>query len=86
VACPLGGSFTFGPSDAGEEYTFEDCSYLKGFTLNGSGGFDYGTGLFSIEAEVSGDKSGTLTYTRNARDGGITVNGEYGGETVDLQQ
>ena len=33
VACPFGGSFTFGPSDAGEAFTFEACEFVKGFAL-----------------------------------------------------
>lgn len=86
VACPFGGSFTFGPSDAGETYTFENCAYTKGFALSGTGGYDYGNGLFTIEAQVSGDKTGSLTYTRDGNDGSISVTGEYGGETIDLKQ
>jgi hypothetical protein len=31
---------------------------------------------------VSGDKSGSLTYTRDDNTGGISVTGEYGGETI----
>lgn len=84
VACPYGGSFTFGPSEAGESYTFENCVYTRGFVLTGSGSYDYGTGLVTIEAQVSGDKSGTLTYVYNNNDGSASVTGEYGGETVDL--
>jgi len=86
VACPFGGSFTFGPSDAGEAYTLENCVYTKGFSLTGTGGYDYENGLFSIEAQVGGDTTGTLTYTRDAKDGSASVTGEYGGETIDLQQ
>jgi len=86
VACPFGGSFTFGPGEAGEAYTFENCAYTDGFALTGTGSFDYSAGLFSIEAEVSGDKSGTLTYTRDANAGSISVTGEYGGEAIDLKQ
>jgi pimeloyl-ACP methyl ester carboxylesterase len=86
VACPFGGSFTFGPSEAGESYSFENCAYVKGFALSGTGGYDYGTGLFTIEAQVSGDKSGALTYTYDGNDGSSSVTGEYGGEAIDLQQ
>jgi hypothetical protein len=85
VACPYGGSFTFGPSNIGQAFSFDNCAYANGFALTGSGSFDYGSGLFSIVAEVSGDNSGTLTYTRDARDGSIAVNGEYNGEAIDLE-
>jgi hypothetical protein len=86
VACPFGGLFTFGPSDAGETYTFDGCAYTKGFALTGTGGYDYGNGLFTIDTQVSGDKTGALIYTRDGNDGSISVTGEYGGETIDLQQ
>ncbi len=85
VACPFGGSFTFGPGEAGEAYHFEYCAYTNGFILTGSGLYDYGSGLFTIQAQVSGDKSGSLTYTRDGN-GNFSVTGEYGGESVDLQQ
>jgi len=86
VACPYGGSFTFGPSDLGEDFTFDSCAYTRGFSLTGTGGYDYGTGNFTIEAQVSGDKIGSLTYSRNYGDDIISVVGEYGGEAIDLQR
>ena len=86
VACPIGGSFTFGPSDLGEAFTFDNCTFTRGFTLTGNGSYDYGAGDFTIAAQVSGDKSGSLTYTRNYDDGSVSVVGEYGGETIDLQE
>ena len=73
ITCPFGGSFTFGPGDAGEKYTFENCAY------------DYAAVLFNITAEVSGEKSGALTYTHDYNNDSISVTGEYGSETVDLQ-
>ena len=86
VACPFGGSFTFGPGEAGEAYSFENCAYTKGFVLNGNGLYDYGSRLFTIEAEVSGEESGSLTYTHDNKTGGISVTGEYGGEKIDLKK
>lgn len=32
VACPHGGSFTFGPSNFGEAFTFDNCAFTRGFT------------------------------------------------------
>ena len=86
VACTYGGSFTFGPSASGENLTFQDCAYIQGFVLNGSGTYDYNSGLYTIEAEVSGDKSGTLTYENDHSSNSISVTGEYGGQAIDLQQ
>jgi hypothetical protein len=54
--------------------------------MTGTGSFDYSSGIFKLETQVSGEKSGELTYTNNYRTGELSVNGEYGGETIDLQQ
>lgn len=93
VPCPFGGSFTFGPSTAGASFTFEACAHTRGFVLTGTGSDKYEkypdeTGQFSIEAQVSGDKSGNLTYSRHYNENGIfmSVIGEYGGEVIDLQE
>jgi pimeloyl-ACP methyl ester carboxylesterase len=82
--CPYGGSFTYGPSDTGESYTFEDCAYTQGFILNGTGSYDYSAGIVTYEVQVSGAKDGNLVYTNNVSDGTVTVTGEYGGEAIDL--
>jgi pimeloyl-ACP methyl ester carboxylesterase len=85
-ACAYGGSFTFGPSEAGEAYSFEDCSFTNGFAMTGTGGYDINSGILTFEAEVSGTKSGTLTYTHDYANDTISVTGEYGGETIDLSE
>ena len=85
-ACPFGGSFTFGPSDAGESYNFSNCEFTKGFAITGTGGFDYNASILTLEAQVSGAKSGTLTYISNYGEGSISVTGDYGGESIDLSQ
>jgi hypothetical protein len=86
LACPYGGTFTFGPSDAGEAYTFENCTYTQGFTLTGTGSYEYETGILTFETQVTGTKEGSLIYTDNFADGTVAVTGEYGGETIDLSQ
>jgi pimeloyl-ACP methyl ester carboxylesterase len=86
VACPFGGSFTFGPSDAGEAYTFDKCEYVKGFALTGSGNYEYENSVITYDTQVSGVKEGSLVYTDNLADGTLSVTGEYGGETIDLSQ
>jgi len=86
VACPFGGSFTFGPSDAGEAYTFENCAYVKDFVITGSGSNNYETGIITFETQVTGAKEGSLVYTDNLADGTLSVTGEYGGETIDLSK
>jgi hypothetical protein len=84
--CPYGGTLTFGPSDAGETYTFTECAYTKGFILTGTGSYDYSTGIITYEVQVSGAKEGDLVYTSNLADETTTVTGEYGGEEIDLSE
>jgi pimeloyl-ACP methyl ester carboxylesterase len=86
VACPDGGSFTFGPSSAGVSYSFDNCAYLKGFAITGSGSFDTVSGVFTINVQVSGDQSGTLTYVHNHKNNSVSVTGEYGGQTINMQE
>jgi pimeloyl-ACP methyl ester carboxylesterase len=86
IACPFGGSFTFGPGDLGEAYAFESCEYIKGFALTGSGSYDYDNSVITYDGKVSGDKEGSLVYTDDAANGAFSVKGEYGGETIDLSQ
>ncbi len=86
VACPHGGTFTFGPGDTGEAYTFENCEYTQGFALSGSGSYNYDTGILTFDTQVSGTKEGNLVYTNNYADGTSSVTGEYGGEQIDLSQ
>ena len=85
-ACPFSGSFTVRPSDAEESYSFTDCAFTNGFAITGTGSFDYGSSIFTLETEVSGAKSGALTYVNDYSTGAISVTGEYGGETIDLSQ
>lgn len=85
-ACTYGGSFTFGPSAEGEAYSYENCEFTKGFAITGSGGYDSNSGILTFEAEVSGAKSGTLTYKHDYANDTQSVTGEYGGETIDLSQ
>jgi len=83
IACPYGGTFAFDSDDAGDTYTFDNCAFSDGFALTGSGSYNYDDGLLTFEADVSGLKEGSLTYTRDS-DGAISVTGTYGGEEVDL--
>ena len=86
VACPYGGSFSFRSSDLGDTYSFKDCAYTQGFVMTGTGSSIIETGLFTIEAQVSGDKSGKLIYTQDYSNGGSSVSGEYGGKEIDLKE
>ena len=86
VSCPFGGSFTFGPSDTGEAYTFKDCAYIKGFALTGSGSKDSEKGIITFDTKVTGAKEGKLVYTNNTADGTSSGTGDYGGKAIDLSK
>jgi hypothetical protein len=86
VACTYGGTFTFGPSDAGEAFTFTNCAFVKGFVMTGSGSYNYDGNLITYDVQVSGVKTGKLTYTYNTDNGSTSVTGEYGGQKIDLSE
>ncbi|MFZ5881176.1 MAG: alpha/beta hydrolase [Chloroflexota bacterium] len=80
--CRHGGIFSFGPVESGESYHFENCSFLPGFVMTGTGSYDYSTGVFTLEMQVAGDQEGTLTYVRS--DSSYSLNGTYGDQAIDL--
>jgi len=84
--CRYGGTFTFGPSDAGEDLKFANCAFLEGFTITGTGSYDYNAGLFTLEMQVAGAQAGNLTYTRDDNAGTYSLAGTYGGQDINLSQ
>ncbi len=84
VGCTYGGTYSFGPSDTGEQYAFDACSMVPGLVLTGTGSFDSDTRIYTLKVDVSGAKSGNLTYTYDYNEHEGSVTGEYGGEAVDL--
>lgn len=85
IGCPMGGTFTFEAVEIGEAFTLDACAFSNGFTMTGSGSYDYEEGLFTLEVNVTGLADGTLTYTRDG-DGALHVTGEYGGQAIDLTE
>ncbi len=86
VACPFGGTMHFEPTDVGDILTLEQCAFVNGFVLTGSGGNDYDAGLFSLEVTVSGVGAGTLSYTRDDNQGTYTLTGDYNGLPIELSR
>jgi pimeloyl-ACP methyl ester carboxylesterase len=85
VGCSFGGTLSFEKTDTGDSMTLKDCAFSKGFVITGSGSNNYDSGSFTLEVDVAGLKSGTLTYTRDG-DGNLHVSGTYGGKAVDLSE
>lgn len=86
IGCDFGGTYTFAPSDVGEAHTYDQCAIMRGVILTGEGVFDYDAGVFTMNVELSGDKSGTLAYTYDFNEGTASVTGEFDGQPVDISQ
>ncbi len=82
-ACPYGGSFSFGPSDDGINYSYEKCAFTQGFEMTGSGGYNFETSVVSFSAQITGSKTGNLDFSYNWNNGRSTLTGEYGGKRYD---
>jgi hypothetical protein len=82
ASCSAGGVIGFAPSrHDGNRFRLSDCGFFNGFNMTGSG--SYKDHVFTLDVQISGFESGTLTYTKDA-DGKISVTGEYAGKQVDL--
>jgi pimeloyl-ACP methyl ester carboxylesterase len=86
VACPESGSLYFEPTDAGDSLTLEHCAFINGLVMDGSGGYDYEAGLFSLNITVSGEATGTLSFIRDDNQATYSLTGDYNGATIDLSQ
>jgi pimeloyl-ACP methyl ester carboxylesterase len=84
VACPYGGTMHFEATDVGDSLTLEQCAFVNGFVLTGTGGNDYDTGLFTLEMTVNGVGTGMLSYNRDDNQGTYSLTGNYNGNPVEL--
>ncbi|MFN8461524.1 MAG: hypothetical protein U0X93_07105 [Anaerolineales bacterium] len=85
-ACPYGGSFTFDyPAMSAKNISIPNANSQKDLRSPATA-VSITTRILTFNAKVSGDKTGTLTYTSNYNDSSATLTGEYGGETIDLSR
>ena len=84
VGCTYGGAYTFAPSESGDLYNYDQCSMVQGLAMTGEGSYNADTRLFTITVDVSGAKTGKLTYNYNYDTYTATLTGEYGGESIAL--
>lgn len=84
VGCSYGGTLSFEVTDNGQSFTLKNCTFSKGFTVNGTGEYIDESQVFTLEVRVSGLGNGNLIYTRQP-DGSESVTGEYAGKKVDLK-
>lgn len=86
VACPYGGTMQFEATDVGDSLILEQCAFVNGFILTGSGGNDYDASLFTLDVTVGGVGAGSLSYTRDDNQGTYMLTGDYNGASVDLSR
>lgn len=86
AACTYGGTYTFGAGDVGEAYTYDACSMISGFAMTGEGSYNVDTRTLTFTVDITGEKVGNLTYTMDYNTFTASVTGEYGGETIDLEE
>lgn len=84
VGCTFGGTYTFGPTDDGAAYTYDQCSMMPGLVVTGTSTYNSGLGIFTSSLEISGEKEGTLIYNYNYQTSTATLTGKLDGETVNL--
>jgi len=84
VGCNYGGTVAFATTDAGEQFTFDNCELAAGFAVTGAGQWVYGE-YFTLDLEVSGLADGQIHYERNDAANMYTVTGTYDGEAIVLE-
>jgi hypothetical protein len=84
VGCNFGGTYSFGPSAEGAEYTYNQCSMAPGLVVTGAATYNSKLGVYNSSLEISGAKKGNLTYIYNYDTQTSSLTGEYGGESVNL--
>lgn len=84
IGCNYGGTYTFEATAAGSGYVYDQCAMMPGLIVTGSGEFNSNTAIFTNTVEISGDKTGSLTFSFDYNVSMARVSGEFDGETVNL--
>ncbi|KXK21843.1 MAG: putative hydrolase [Chloroflexi bacterium OLB15] len=64
MGCDFGGTVSYEAADAGEMMTFDACGFVPNVFVTGTGMLDYDTGIFTLNATLSGELSGDVVFTR----------------------
>lgn len=64
MGCDFGGTVSYEAADAGEMMTFDACGFVPNVFVTGTGTLDYDTGIFTLNATLSGELSGDVVFTR----------------------
>jgi hypothetical protein len=86
TACPYGGKFSFELDKKAkiDNLVFTNCEFTKGFVMTGTGDFNIDSGDRSLDVDVTGTKTGHLTFKLVISPQSITVTGNYGGQTINF--
>jgi len=87
IGCDQGGSVTATSAESGTDYTFKDCAWWPGVTVNGDGiSIDAGDGSkpdgMTLTLKVSGAHQGDLVYRHDSTTDAMSVSGFYDGAPV----
>jgi hypothetical protein len=88
VACPHGGKFSFELDKSTRIYNLvlTQCTYTKGFVMTGTGIFNTKNQDIGLDIDVSGVKTGKLSFKITSTPQSISLTGTYGGQTVNFQR
>jgi pimeloyl-ACP methyl ester carboxylesterase len=83
TACPKGGALSFAPSFSRDQFRFSRCAFSEGFTITGSGSYDYESGDLILSVQVGGYKTGQMNYLLNS-EGRSFISGEFDGNLIEM--
>lgn len=86
IACTYGGTLSLALVDDGPSYKFDQCAMMPGLAVTGSGAYNSNLGIFTMNVDIGGKKTGRLDYTYNYQTSTATLTGEFDGKTVNLSR
>jgi hypothetical protein len=86
TACPYGGKMAFELDKESKisNFEFTECEYTEDFVMTGTGYFNTDNGDRGLDVDVSGTKTGHITFELIIDPQSISVTGTYGGQTINF--
>lgn len=85
--CPLGGTLTATPTDAGSDFVFADCRFWPELAISGTGvelSTDAPNDSIALTLGFSGAKTADLTYLHRTTDEAFSLTGIWNGQPAAL--
>ncbi len=85
--CPLGGTLTATPTDAGSDFTFTDCRFWPDLAVSGTGvelNADSPNDSLTLTLGFTGTAEGDLTYLHRTADQAYSLTGTWNGQPAAL--